>query len=158
MGCFKRMEDSSFEKMKSKSLKYRNFVSEISSWLLIFLFMYTAVSKLIDWDGTKSALYNQVFPLWMADILLFLIPTIELFLVICLYSPSIRRYGFLFSIFVMASFTAYVGLVLTGIFGRIPCSCGGVISELSWMEHLIFNLVFLGIALLGYWSVLKINY
>jgi hypothetical protein len=34
-------------------------------------------------------------------------------------------------------------LVKLLVFGRIPCSCGGLISSLSWTQHLFFNLFFL---------------
>jgi hypothetical protein len=50
----------------------------------------------------------------------------------------------------MGAFTGYVALVLTGIFGRIPCSCGGIVSALGWGEHLILNIALLTIAILGY--------
>jgi hypothetical protein len=49
----------------------------------------------------------------------------------------------------MALFSGYIVLVLTGVFGRVPCSCGGVIGSLGWWEHLVFNVVFLGIGIWG---------
>jgi len=36
------------------------------------------------------------------------------------------------------------------VFDRIPCSCGGIIAKLSWGQHLVFNLIFLGLALIGF--------
>ena len=131
-------------------MKRSELITELSSWLLAILFTYTAISKLIDWSGTQSAMYNQVFPIWMADILLILLPVLELLVAVMVLIPSVRRYGLMLSILLMAAFTLYIGIVVTGIFGRVPCSCGGVISLLDWKSHLVFNLVILGLAVIGY--------
>ncbi|MEB2778721.1 hypothetical protein SYJ56_25660, partial [Algoriphagus sp. D3-2-R+10] len=55
----------------------------------------------------------------------------------------------LLSVVLMILFTGYVTLVWLGFTERVPCSCGGVLSSLGWGEHLVFNLVFLGIAVWG---------
>ncbi|KEO71610.1 MauE/DoxX family redox-associated membrane protein [Anditalea andensis] len=128
----------------------RQKVPEIFSWLLVLLFAYTAVNKFLDYEGTKAALYNQVFPIWMADILLIAVPGAELLLALMLCIPAYRKWGFLGSIILMGAFTGYVGLVITGLFDRIPCSCGGVLQAMSWPQHLLFNLFFLGISFIGY--------
>jgi hypothetical protein len=31
----------------------------------------------------------------------------------------------------------------------LPCSCGGIISSLSWRQHIIFNGVFILLAITG---------
>ncbi|MEQ8421197.1 MAG: hypothetical protein RIB64_14400, partial [Arenibacter algicola] len=36
-----------------------------------------------------------------------------------------------------------------------PCSCGGVISLLSWEQHLVLNAILLLLALMAIWSSLK---
>ena len=64
--------------------------------------------------------------------------------------PSTRIWGFKLASGLFLLFTGYVALVLTGIFGRIPCSCGGIVSTLGWWEHLVLNIVLLVTAILGY--------
>lgn len=138
--------------MESKiqnGLKKSEFLGEASSLLLCLLFAYTAISKVYDWQGTKGGLYNQVFPEWMATALLYGLPPIELITAIMLISNPFRKAGFLVSIMLLTAFSLYIGIVMTGIFGRIPCSCGGIINNLGWGEHLVFNLVFLGISVIG---------
>jgi len=39
-------------------------------------------------------------------------------------------------------FTVYTCIVLSGLLGSIPCSCGGIIRSLNWWQHLFFDLVF----------------
>jgi hypothetical protein len=125
-------------------------IIEIMALLLAFLFLYTGLSKLIDWEQTKSGLYNQVFPIWVSQVLLYMLPVLEIGTALILMIPKTRQLGFRISVILMACFSGYIGLVLTGIFGRVPCSCGGVIDSLGWWEHLVFNLVFLGIGVVGW--------
>jgi hypothetical protein len=48
----------------------------------------------------------------------------------------------------MIAFTLYIGAIMT--FNKeLPCSCGGIISLLSWKEHLVFNSVFILLAFAG---------
>jgi len=128
-------------------------LQEAAAWILAFLFTYTAISKLYDWQATKLALYNQVLPDWSNDILLIGIPAVELGVSLLLLVPAWRKPGFHASIFLLTVFTGYVAWVWLGLAGRVPCSCGGVISSLTWGQQLIFNLVFLGISLVDWRSI-----
>ena len=83
-----------------------------------------------------------------AGILSWLIPTIEMVIVMMLTIYSTRFYGLLSSLFLLIVFTMYIaGMLLSG--SHLPCSCGGVISRLSWKEHLVFNLFFMALSLAG---------
>ncbi|MFD2036380.1 MauE/DoxX family redox-associated membrane protein, partial [Belliella marina] len=77
------------------------------------------------------------------------LPPIELITAFLLVIPKWRLRGLYLSLLMMATFTAYIAIVMTGIFGRIPCTCGGVVSKLTWSQHLIFNLTFLSISVLA---------
>ncbi|MFC0261398.1 MauE/DoxX family redox-associated membrane protein [Fontibacter flavus] len=121
----------------------------LSRAILSLIFMYSAFSKVIDWNGTRSALHNQVFPGWMAETLLFTLPVVELVTAILLLGRRSFKNGFVASTLLMVCFTVYVGWVMSGAFGRIPCTCGGLISELGWSEHLLLNLVLVVVSFLG---------
>jgi hypothetical protein len=43
-------------------------------------------------------------------------------------------------------FTAYI-IAITKFSDYIPCSCGGVLQEMGWGEHLVFNICFVLLAL-----------
>lgn len=138
----------------TKPMKMKNIqllLTELASLLLALLFGYTAISKVYDWHGTRNGLYNQIFPAWMAEGLLYGLPLLELIVAGMLVIPRWRRMGFLISLVLLSLFSIYVAVVMTGIFGRIPCNCGGVIGSLGWGQHLLFNLVFLGLAGFGVW-------
>ncbi|WP_354357539.1 MauE/DoxX family redox-associated membrane protein [Pedobacter sp. UYP30] len=46
-------------------------------------------------------------------------------------------------------FTLYIAIVMTGIFGRIPCSCGGILKNMSYATHLLFNVFFIALSHIG---------
>jgi hypothetical protein len=60
-----------------------------------------------------------------------------------------RLLGFYGSLVVMGLFTIYTGIVLAHFFPYVPCSCGGVIKRLTWTQHLILNLSFVALSIVG---------
>jgi hypothetical protein len=54
--------------------------------------------------------------------------------------------GLYASLVLMLAFTIYTAAVLLHAFKYVPCSCGGVIRKLTWPQHLVFNLFFVGIS------------
>ncbi len=121
--------------------------------ILAFVFVYTAIAKVYDWNATKLAMYNQVIPDWSKDLLLYGIPMMEVLVALMLLIPRWRFRGFLASLMLMLVFTGYVAWVWLGLAGRVPCSCGGIISSLTWGQHLILNLGLTGLAVWGVGSM-----
>ncbi|MGF7231362.1 MauE/DoxX family redox-associated membrane protein, partial [Arachidicoccus sp.] len=68
-----------------------------------------------------------------------------------LYFQRTNKSGFVLSSVLMAAFTLYVLLALSGAFGDIPCSCAGIIGKLRWKGHLVFNLFFTLISFTGWY-------
>lgn len=134
--------------MKRNLLKPGTYIQLISC-LLILLWVYAAMSKLLSFERSRMQMMNQVFPAAMNRILLWAVPITELFITGLLLFSRSRKTGLVLSIILLSLFSGYILLVMLNIFNRIPCSCGGIISELSWGQHLVFNLVFLGSALVG---------
>ena len=132
-----------------KSALKRSDLLTLFATALIILFCYTAVTKLMDLAEFKRQLENQVLPAWSTGLLLWLIPGSELLLCILLAFPATRLAGYYGSAFLMLLFTGYIGLVVAGYFDRTPCSCGGVLRSLSFEAHLMFNLFFLTLSILG---------
>ena len=50
-------------------------------------------------------------------------------------------------------FTVYIILILY-FSDFVPCSCGGVLENLSWKEHVVFNVLFIMFAL---FSILELE-
>ncbi len=93
------------------------------------------------------AMRNQPFSRTVNNFLAHALPLAEIIAVILLVINTTRLLGLYLSLLLMTLFTGYVLVVLLDLFGRIPCSCGGVIELLGWKEHLVFNVFFLLISI-----------
>jgi len=121
---------------------------EIISSLLILLFVYAASSKLIHYNNFKVQLKNSLWLRPFVSIIAWLVPAIELLISFILTVKVTRIYGLHASLVILSVFTIYISVML--ISGKhLPCSCGGVIQQLSWWQHLLFNLVFIFLSLVG---------
>lgn len=118
---------------------------------LIFLFFYTATAKISNLPIFESELKNQAVPPWSVQTLIWLIPVSELITVAMIITPKFRLNGLYGSVLLMTVFTAYMGLVLLNVFERVPCSCGGVLKNMGFGVHFIFNLFFLLVSISGVW-------
>lgn len=116
---------------------------------LILLWTYAAVSKWLQLDVFITGLYNQPLPHWSVYPLGYLLPAFELLTAAALGWTRYRKMALWCSLALLTVFTLYIGAVLLHFFSRIPCSCGGLISSLSWKEHLWFNLFFWVLSFLG---------
>lgn len=121
----------------------RTFTRSIIPALLIILFVYAAISKLLTFSEFRQQLYNQTFPHWLANILLYLLPATEIATAALLSFKRSLVTGLLGSCILLAAFTGYISLVMLHYWDRVPCSCGGILNHMSWTTHLIFNWFFL---------------
>jgi uncharacterized membrane protein YphA (DoxX/SURF4 family) len=131
------------------ALMRKHIFVEIISSLLILLFVYTAISKLLDYRSFKLVMQRSPLIAGISIFLTWFLPVIELLAATLLLIPSWRPWGMSFSLLLMTTFTLYIAYMI--LFAtHLPCSCGGVLSQLSWPQHLLFNITFMLIALTGY--------
>lgn len=112
---------------------------EIIAAVFILLFVYTATSKLLAHQTFIINLEKSPLVGSASSFLSWAVPTIEIVISILLFVPRFRKTGLLFSFSLMTLFTAYIGYMLITS-SHLPCSCGGVISKLSWQQHLWLNI------------------
>ncbi|MXV16080.1 MauE/DoxX family redox-associated membrane protein [Hufsiella ginkgonis] len=125
---------------------FPEIVVNAACFLLILLWTYAALSKLADYSQARQQMLNQLFPFWLSGILVWLVPVTELVAAGLLSAARTRKQGLYLSSVLMAVFTGYIILVMCRVFDRVPCSCGGILSAMSWRVHLVFNLFFLVLA------------
>ena len=118
--------------------------------LLILLFTYTSLSKLLDFTEFSSQMHNQPVPIWMSDLATWALPSLQILIVGLLSIRKFRSRGFLLALIVMLIFTLYVILIVTDIFPYIPCSCAGILKGMSWTTQLVFNIVITTMAFIGF--------
>lgn len=131
-------------------MKSQKIIIEICAALLILLFAYTGLSKLMEYEVFKIQLEASPWPLLArsASVVAWALPVTELLLMVLLLIPKTRLLGFWLSLGIMIFFTLYLSiLLLSGV--KLPCSCGGVIKYMPWKWHLLFNIAFVATAILG---------
>ena len=110
--------------------------------LNIILFLYTGISKIMEYDEFYEQLADSPILGFAATPIALLLPWMEFAIVLLLIVPRWRLKGFYASLTLMILFTAYI-IGLFSIDKELPCSCGGIIALLSWKQHLVFNGVFI---------------
>ncbi|SEW38878.1 hypothetical protein SAMN05428988_4938 [Chitinophaga sp. YR573] len=117
-------------------------------YAFFFLFMYASFSKLMAYDYYLYDLKRSPLLSNYATIIAILVPSTELLVAGLLLSDKTSKGGLLGSLALMILFTLYVSYVLFFTSSR-PCTCGGIIRNLTWPQHLLFNLFFLILSILG---------
>lgn len=131
----------------------RYFVKAVSI-LLALLFIYAAASKLFDFEAFQVQLAQSPLLSAYAGIISYGILIIEFAVAFMLLIPNSNRLGLYASIGLMSAFTLYIYLILN-YSDFVPCSCGGILEKLGWTEHLIFNICFLVLAIIGLYTLVK---
>jgi len=126
----------------------RKLVAEIIGGLFILLFLYTALSKLSEIALFRLVLRSSPLISDYANLVSILIPVSEILVSLLLFIPGTRRRGLYAAFLLMLIFTLYLAYMLS-FTRQLPCSCGGVISRLSWKQHLVFNIAFTLLAIAG---------
>ncbi len=126
----------------------RKNILETISGLLVLLFVYAAISKLLDYENFKIQLGKSPLLTSFAPWVAIGLPLLEIGISILLLSKAMRLLGFYASFFLLVLFTSYLTAILNYSY-YIPCSCGGILRGLSWKTHIIFNLIFMAISVVG---------
>lgn len=113
--------------------------------LFVMLFTYAAVSKILDFENFQVQLGQSPLLSAFAGLVAYAIPTAELVISCLLLSSRYRMIGLFTAYCLMSMFTAYIYIILN-YSSFIPCSCGGILEDLSWNQHIIFNVAFIILA------------
>jgi hypothetical protein len=125
-------------------------------FLLMLLFIYAATIKLIGYTAFRSLLSQSVLFKQIPDLIALGVPLLELGIAALLFNPRSRLIGLYASFALMLAFTIYITYMLIFIEKNIrPCGCGGVLNNLGWEEHLIFNIGFTLLSALGIFMQLR---
>jgi hypothetical protein len=132
--------------MKKIPSKCRQAVVPVVCYLYILLFIYAAISKLLVFENFRIQLAQSPLLSAYAGLIAPAVITIELLLALLLCFKSTRLTGLYGSMFLMIAFTVYIYIILN-YSDFVPCSCGGIIENLGWTQHMIFNISFALLAL-----------
>lgn len=116
--------------------------------LYLLLFVYAAVSKLLDYHDFSIKLGQSPLLSAFAGYVAVGVPLLELIISLLLCFARWRFIGLFASFCLMVAFTTYIVIILN-FSSYVPCSCGGILQDLGWTDHLIFNVVFVLLAVIG---------
>ena len=102
----------------------------------------------MDNDKFKFEMGRSPFIQNMSSFIAYTLPAGELLLSLLLLLKRTRLLGLYLSFALMALFTGYIWLMLNYAYD-LPCSCGGIISQLSWYDHLVLNSVLTGLTMIA---------
>jgi hypothetical protein len=131
-----------------KAISKLNFPNT-TAFLLAIIFLYAATSKI----GELNTFYAQLgksplIPYGWNEIVGNGTLVLEIAVVILLlYNRT--KYSLLLSFSLMMFFSLYIGYLLYFSY-YIPCSCGGILGNLSWESHLIFNILLTILSAIAY--------
>jgi uncharacterized membrane protein YphA (DoxX/SURF4 family) len=130
------------------SVRNSRIILSIICQLYILLFVYAAVSKLLDFENFQVQLGQSPLLSAFAGWVSWGVPIAELFISLLLVFPKYRLAGLFAAFSLMVLFTAYI-IIILNFSSFIPCSCGGILEKMSWTQHLVFNIVFVFLAFIG---------
>lgn len=129
-------------------MKKKKAIIEVISFLFILLFIYAATSKLLDYEKFRVQIGQSPLLTSFAGWVAWGIPATEIVVSLMLAFPRYRLIGLYASFSLMVMFTAYIVAILN-FSDYVPCSCGGVLQKMSWNQHLVFNIAFVLMGLVG---------
>lgn len=119
----------------------RNILSTSRQFLIYFfiiLFVYAAISKLTDFENFQVQVAQSPLLSAFATFIAYTTVIGELIIALMLCFKKSRLLGLYLFLGFMTAFTVYIFLILN-YSPFVPCSCGGVLEDLGWWEHLWFN-------------------
>lgn len=130
--------------------RFREAFVVLVSLLLILLLAYTGLTKLLEGKMFYDNIRNS--PIFggetIAAIAAIVIPVSEIVVALLIVCRRTRLLGLYAALVLMLIFAGYT-VSLLFFAPSLPCSCGGIISLLSWKQHLMLVLVFLFLILLS---------
>lgn len=116
------------------------YIPKIVNYFFILLFCYAAISKSLDFENFQVQIGQSPLLSAYAGFVSYAVIILELLIVLLLAIPKTKLLGLYSSTALMSAFTIYIYLILN-YSDFIPCSCGGILEKMGWIEHLIFNIL-----------------
>ncbi|MBJ7881620.1 MauE/DoxX family redox-associated membrane protein [Gelidibacter salicanalis] len=135
----------------------RSFLKNIPpvvSLLFVLLFVYAAVSKFLDFQNFQMQIGQSPLLSAFTGFVSYSVLLLETLTVFLLSIAATRRLGLYLAMALMVLFSLYIFIILN-YSPFVPCSCGGVLERMSWSEHLLFNILFVVLAMIALYMSTK---
>lgn len=125
-------------------MKARTVIEVIAS-LLIVLFLYAAISQVVSHPTFQSQINRSLSNTVLSGIIAWLIPAIQLAIVIILWRPATRLAAFGCSLAMVGCYTVYLIVMLPGAF-KSNCHCGELWQQATLEINVLVNLAIIFLA------------
>lgn len=139
------------------SVRTKHWLSFCICLLCVFLFVISAYDKIAEHERFRNGLSKVAIIGSYAYIISWLVPIVEMVVALLLIIPKTQKYGLFGFLLVMIVFTIYIGGMWLWA-EKLPCHCNLIIEKLSWAEHVVFNLAFIGLAACVIWFMKNKQY
>ncbi len=117
----------------------------LAKYILALLFAYSFMKKVLNLNMFKVKLMrSELIPDTWVWFLGYLVPLIELVVVILLVTSFKTKISLYFSLSTLFIFTFYL-FSINHFSLYTGCSCGGIFERLTYSQHLLVNIFFMGI-------------
>mgnify|MGYP000909746343 CR=1 FL=1 len=121
-------------------LKNNKIAEEIIAALFAGIWAYASVSKVISHNKLIAVLYTTDLFGGYTIYLSYLVPALELILSVLIISPVTRSAGLIASLAYLLLLSAYL-LYMILFTPVLPCTCVGLISSFTWLQHFWLNCI-----------------
>ncbi|MBB5438141.1 putative membrane protein YphA (DoxX/SURF4 family) [Pedobacter sp. AK017] len=145
------METTPKRKTRTRVL-LKNITINIICYSFALLYLYAATNKLIAFDDLQLQMSKSPIITDFAPFLVWFVPALEILIAMLFFIGLFIERTILLGLYaaftLMCFFTVYIVAIIS-FSDSVPCSCGGIIEEFSWQEHLVFNVVFIVLGVVG---------
>jgi len=128
----------------------KSVLVQVISFVMMTLMLYAGTVKLLNVPLFKEQMSKSpLIPEILIPYIGYLLPLAEILIALLIIIKRTTRMGLLLSFIVMLMFTFYL-IFLTSLFENVPCSCGGILGQMSYTVHIIFNISFTILAWMGF--------
>jgi len=118
----------------------RTLVIDIIAAFFVLLFVYAAFSKLLHYATFAYQLSQSPLLSPIAAVLSWLLPAVELGIVILLLNRRWRFAGLFASFSLVLLFTWYITIIV--FFSEyLACPCDSILLTITWNQHLVFDCI-----------------
>lgn len=136
--------------LSKKIYPTKNLSVQVISFGMMTLMLYAGTVKLINVPLFKEQMSKSpLIPEILIPYIGYGLPIAEIAIAVLIILKKTSKTGLLLSFIVMLMFTFYL-IFLTSLFENVPCSCGGILGQMSYTVHIIFNVSFTILAWMGF--------
>lgn len=128
---------------------YLDLTAMLCVSLLVILFINTGLGKIIDHEIFKLQMSKQPLPIWSKSILVYMLPFLEIGIIVLLLFKTTRQKGFIIATLLMIAYSIYAYLAYKEVYGYVICACGKIFQKMNWQDHYRINIALTLIAITG---------